>query len=165
MKPTIINMTKRLLLVAAVAADLVASERIQADNLFSAAAKASLLVNRPVAASPHALEDFAWLLRPSLEPGDSRVRSIAVLNTIRKNAAFAASPRVLEEHPELLRSGELRMVTGTNAKDPFGAPADVLRNEALARSPRAIELYPWLATFNWRNAKAGEKSHEIAGKR
>jgi hypothetical protein len=35
----------------------------RADNLAAAAAKAFALVNRPIAASPHALEEFPWLLR------------------------------------------------------------------------------------------------------
>ena len=33
------------------------------DNLAAAAAKASALVNRPILASPHALEEFPALLR------------------------------------------------------------------------------------------------------
>jgi hypothetical protein len=51
------------------------------DNLAAAAAKASALVNRPIAASPHALEEFPWLLRGySLQIGTKAISHSAGQN-------------------------------------------------------------------------------------
>jgi hypothetical protein len=41
---------------------------VRADDFAAAAAKASKLVNRPIAGSPHALEEFPWLLRGASPP-------------------------------------------------------------------------------------------------
>jgi hypothetical protein len=42
------------------------------DNLAAAAAKASALVNRPIDASPHGLEEFPWILWGFSAPTQAR---------------------------------------------------------------------------------------------
>jgi len=62
------------------------------DNLAAAAAKASALVNRPIVASPHGLEEFPWLLRgisPQAEPSQ-----IARTNWIDNENPAAGAPQV-----------------------------------------------------------------------
>jgi len=64
--------TGRAILIGAIA--FVAGTNLYADNLGEAAAKASAWAKRPIAASPHALEESPWILRgyspPTNDPSD-----------------------------------------------------------------------------------------------
>jgi hypothetical protein len=107
--------TKALLYGSAVIAALAACINVPAHNLAAAAAKASKLVNRPIAASPHALEEFPWLLRgdspqirvrhPPQEPKTypNNLAAFAAQASKLVNRPIAASPHALEEFPWLLR--------------------------------------------------------------
>lgn len=143
--------TKAMLFGAAVIAAFTPTKNVRADNLAKAAAKASALVNRPIAASPHALEEFPWLLRGYQPPGAVRppVRDSEIYhNNLAVAAAKAsalvnrpilASPHGLEEFPLLLRgSTEARQnlnngATQTEALSPTGR-ASALVNRPIVSS-------------------------------
>jgi hypothetical protein len=107
--------TKALLFGAAVVAAITPIPHVQADNLSAAAAKASALVNRPIAGSPHALEEFPWLVRGSPPPTVARypaqksetypnnLGAVAGEASAFVNRPVVASPHGLEEFPWLLR--------------------------------------------------------------
>jgi hypothetical protein len=64
--------TSKLLFLGGSAVAVLAFGAIaRADNLAAAAAQASESVNRPIVASPHALEEFPWLLRGPMAPTNS----------------------------------------------------------------------------------------------
>jgi len=93
----------------------VLNTNVRADDLAAAAAKASALVNRPFIGSPHALEEFPWLLRgypppPVVRhpvqdsesyPGD--LAAAAAKASALVNRPIVASPHGLEEFPWLLQ--------------------------------------------------------------
>jgi hypothetical protein len=77
------------------------------------------------------------------------------LTEVKSNRALAASPRMLEQFPELGRPVQpLRKSTESSVV------STVLKNRAFAASPRTIEQFPWLAR-GWA-AQAGEKTFEVA---
>jgi hypothetical protein len=55
--------TRTLLFASAAIAAFALNTNVRADDLAAAAAKASAVVNRPIVASPHGLEEFPWLLQ------------------------------------------------------------------------------------------------------
>lgn len=106
--------TKTLLFGAAVVAALAPSTNVRADNVADAAAKASASVNRQIAASPHALEEFPWLLRgysppvvrqpaQNAETYPDNFAAAAARVSASVNRQIVASPHGLEEYPWLLR--------------------------------------------------------------
>jgi len=139
------KMTKSLLFGVAVAATVATNQNVRADDLASAAAAASASVHRIVVASPHALEEFPWLLRGPAPQVNTAARSEHVLAEIKKNSAFAASPRVREQYPELDRAGGQATVASAKAGTRESQFESVLKNRAWAASPRVKEEYPWLA--------------------
>ena len=152
------KITKTFLLGTALVTIVAANQSVRANNLTEASALASASVHRLVVASPHGLEEFPWLLRePSLR-SETTVRSNAVLSTIQKNRALAASPRMREVFPELALAEW--SATGMSARPPAGMTQldRVLKNRALASSPRMKEEFPALARGY--AAQAAEKSSE-----
>ncbi len=137
--------TKTLLFGVAVAATVATTQNVRADNLASAAAAASATVHRLIVASPHGLEEFPWLLREPSPQIHAAARSESVLANIKKNRAFAASPRVREQFPELDRGGWSSTGVPSKPANAFTPPEQVLKNRAWAASPRVKEEYPWLA--------------------
>jgi hypothetical protein len=144
------KITKTLLSVVAVFTVFATGTAVRADDLAAAAAKASKLVNRPVAASPHALEEFPWLLRSSSPPIVARhplqaartypdnLATAAAKASALVNRPIVASPHGLEEFPGLLRgmspqieSSQVgstnRMFFGNSAADPAKASASSKR--------------------------------------
>lgn len=149
----------------------------RADNLAAAAAKASKLVNRPIAASPHALEAFPWLLRGPMPPtagmgatveppqntptyphnfGAAAARASALVNR-----PIAASPHALEAFPWLLRgptppheamggTAEEKENTKTYPDNlaAAAAKASALVNRPILASPHALEEFPALLREN-----------------
>src|SRR5262245_42443949 len=104
--------TKTLIVGAAVGATFTVNTNVHADNLADAAAKASAYVNRPIAVSPHALEEFPWALRgypppsrtakpPQVCPSD--LATAAARASAYANRPVAATPHALEEFPWALR--------------------------------------------------------------
>ena len=154
------KMTKTFLLGTALVTIVAANQSVRADNLAAASASASASVHRLVVASPHGLEEFPWLLREPSPPSETKVRSNAVLSTIQKNRALAASPRMREVFPELARAGW--SATDMSARPPAGIMQldRVLKNRALAASPRMKEEFPMLARGY--AAQSAEKSSETA---
>src|SRR5262249_22280075 len=101
---------------------------VRADDLAAAAAKASALVNRPIAASPHALEEFPWLLRGASPPFPSGHPALTISTNFENfataaakasalvNRPIAASPHALEEFPWVLRSASPPVGVGRPAQ-------------------------------------------------
>ena len=137
--------SKKFLFGVVVAATVVTNQNLLADNLARAAALASASTHRLIVASPHALEEFPWLLREPSPQRDNTARHERVLSIIKKNSAFAASPRVREQFPELDRVGWQSTVASANAGAGERQLPSVLKNRAWAASPRVKEEYPWLA--------------------
>ena len=154
------KMTKTFLLGTALVTIGAANQSVRANNLAAASALASASVHRLVVASPHGLEEFPWLLREPSPRIRTKVRSNAVLSTIQKNRALAASPRTREVFPELARAGW--SATDTSSQLPAGMTRldRVFKNRALAASPRMKEDFPALARGY--AAQAAEKSSETA---
>jgi len=137
--------TKRTLIVGSVAiAAFGLNANARADNLAAAAAKASALVNRPIAASPHGLEEFPELLRGYSPPAEvkhpatntttypNNLAAAAAQASALVNRPIAASPHALEEFPWLLRGyrpqTKVRHQVKNNGTDPdnlAGAAAKV----------------------------------------
>lgn len=136
-------MTKTFLFGAALVATVATNQNVQADNLAAAAAKASALVHRPIDASPHGLEAFSWL-RWSSPPSETKVRSESVLSIIQKNRAFANSPRMREQFPELARAEQPSTVASSAASNGKSEFDQVIKNRALVNSPRMRETFPQL---------------------
>lgn len=137
--------TKALLVGVAVAATVVTNQNVRADNLAAAAASASASVHRLVLASPHALEEFPWLLRGPAAQTDTAARQAKVLADLKKNPAFAASPRVREQFPELDRAGWASTVASSQGEVAHSRLSSEFKNRAWIASPRVKEQYPWLA--------------------
>ena len=107
--------TRTLLFGSAAVAAFALNTNLQADDLAAAAAKASAVVNRPIAASPHALEEFPWLLRGARPPPEvnypvqapetypANLAAAAAKASALVNRPIVASPHGLEEFPWLLR--------------------------------------------------------------
>jgi hypothetical protein len=135
--------TTRTLLFGAAAVAAFALN-VRADDLAAAAAKASALVNRPIAASPHALEEFPWVQRGGSPP--TEVRHPAQTNGIYPdnfagNAAKAsalvnrpivASPHGFEEFPWLLRGYPPPPVVRRPTQNPETYPGDLAAAAAKA---------------------------------
>jgi hypothetical protein len=139
------KLTKTIFLVAAVVTTLALNQSVQANNLAAASAVASASVHRFIVASPHGLEEFPWLLRePSAQKG-GRQKSEAAIAAIKKNRAFATSPRVREQFPELARAEWSSTDVSSKRATAFSPPAQVMKNRALANSPRMKEEFPALA--------------------
>src|SRR5260370_21136684 len=68
----VMKTTRTLLFGSAALAPWAINKNLQADDLAAAAAKASAVVNRPIAASPHALEEFPWVQRGGSPPTEVR---------------------------------------------------------------------------------------------
>src|SRR5260370_88854 len=84
--------TKRALIVGSVViAAFGLNTNARADNLAAAAAKASPLVNRPIAAGPHGLEEFPGLLRGYSPPAE--VKHPGTNTTTYPNNFAAAAPK------------------------------------------------------------------------
>src|SRR5260370_11098561 len=64
----VMKTTRTLLFGSAAVAAFALNTNLQADDLAAAAAKASAVVNRPIAASPHALDEFPWVQRGDSPP-------------------------------------------------------------------------------------------------
>jgi hypothetical protein len=97
----------------------------------------SAALNRGYLSTPRAREEFPWLTRGGIEPGKTAAAK-PVATT--ENRALAKTPRYIEEHPEVLRSGKDFPVTLQSS-----VPAAVLQNRAFAASPRAREEFPALS--------------------
>ena len=156
---------KTILFGAAVVAAFAPSRNLEADNLAEAAAKASALVNRPIAASPHALEEFPWLLRGYPPPVVARYGpqrrgtypdnfgGTATEASALVNRPIAASPHALEEFPWLLRGypppAVIRQQSRNSATYPdnlaeAAAKASASVNRSVPASPHALEEFPRL---------------------
>jgi hypothetical protein len=134
-----------ILFGAIIVATLVTTQNLRADDLAHAAALASASTHRLIAASPHALEEFPWLLREPSPQTDPAVLSERALSAIKKNSAFAASPRVREQYAELDRSGWQSTIATAKTGGRERQLPSALKNRAWAASPRVKEEYPWLA--------------------
>jgi len=157
--------TRTLLFGSAVVAAFALNTNVRADDLAAAAAKASAVVNRPIAASPHALEEFPWVQRGGSPP--TEVRHLAETNgtypdnfagqaakgSAVVNRPIAGSPHALEEFPWLLRGAS----PPTKVNHPVQAPetypanlaasaakASALVNRSIVASPHGLEEFPWL---------------------
>src|SRR5262245_27460982 len=97
--------TKTLVFGAAVDAAFTVNTNVRADGLVDAAAQASAYVNRPIAATPHALEEFPWALRgyppprraaqpAQLYPSDPATAAARVSAYVKR--PIAATPHALE---------------------------------------------------------------------
>ena len=137
--------SRTLLFSVVVAATVVTNQNLRADNLARAATLASASTHRLIMASPHALEEFPWLLREPPPQTDNTAHYERVLSTIKKNSAYAASPRVREQYPQLDRSGSQSTVAAAKAGGGERQLPPALKNRAWAASPRVKEEYPWLA--------------------
>ncbi|HEV2393186.1 MAG TPA: hypothetical protein VG146_12585 [Verrucomicrobiae bacterium] len=137
------KMTKSLLLSATIVAAF--ATNVRADNLAALAAKASAIVNGPVIASPHGLEEFQWLTRQSQTSTGAVARANRVPSYIRKNSALAASPRVREDFPALGRGGQSPTLTTAKPIVSVNEFNRVTKDQAWAASPRVKEEFPWLA--------------------
>jgi hypothetical protein len=141
-----INMkiAKPLLFGATLVVTFATSQNLQATNLAAASAVASASVHRLVVASPHALEEFPWLLRETPGQTETTVRSNRALEAIKKNRALAGSPRMREEFPELARAGQPQTAAASERSTELSQRNQVLKNRAWAASPRVKEEFPWL---------------------
>ncbi len=75
-----------------------------------------------------------------------------MLAGIKSTKAFASSPRVREEFPDLDRSAQAARVLGSKA----GSETEIgklLQNRALAMSPRTLEIQAWMVTYDWDASK------------
>ena len=157
--------TTTLLFSSAAVAAFALNINVRADNLAAAAAKASALVNRPIAASPHALEEFPSLLRGDSTPPEVRhpaqnpqtypdnLGGKAAKASALVHRPIAASPHALEEFPWLLRG----YPPPTEVSHPVQVPetypdnlaaaaakASALVNRPIVASPHGLEEFPWL---------------------
>jgi hypothetical protein len=138
--------TKNLLFGAAVIAALAVRMNVRADDLAAAAAKASALVNRPIAASPHGLEEFPWLLRgasppfplrhpaPTISTNFENFATAAAKASALVNRPIAASPHGLEEFPWLLR--------GASPPVGVGRPAQTSHTNSVNQTAGATQTAP-----------------------
>lgn len=177
-----VKTSELLFLVVPAAAVLVFGEIARADNLAAAAAKASRLVNRPIAASPHALEEFPWLLRGPTPPTAARgeaaelnastyphnypdnFAATAARASALVNRPIAATPHGVEEFPWLLREptpvaeamgGTAEQIESTENNKGYpdnlaaaAAKASALVNRPVFASPHALEEFPALLRAN-----------------
>src|SRR5215813_9302105 len=107
---------RALLYGTAVVVVLASRANVRADNLAEAAAKASALVKRPIAASPHALEEFPWLLREAY--ADNLAVAAHEAPALVKRP-IVTSPHGLEEFPWLLRGSWPQTPATGQAKNPL----------------------------------------------
>jgi hypothetical protein len=156
---------RTLLFGGVVVGFFVAGLNVRADNLVAAADIASALVNRPIAASPHALEEFPWLRRgysqptrltestPSTGAYPDNLAAAAAQASALVNRPIEASPHGLEKFPLLLQGysmppkmAEAAQTTGSYPQDlaAAAAKASALVNRPIAASPHALEEFPWL---------------------
>jgi len=170
--------TSKLLLIGGTAAAVLAFGAIaRADNLAAVAVKASKLVNRPIAASPHALEAFPWLLRGPMPATEAMRRpaeatqnaptypdnlgAAAARASALVNRPIAASPHALEAFPWLLRgpTPPAEAMGGTAEENEntktypdnlaaTAAKASALVNRPILASPHALEEFPALLREN-----------------
>ena len=78
-------------LSAAIGAAFTISTKVSADDLAAAAARASAYVNRPIGATPHALEEFPWALRGCPAPARSTEPPRTATETNSQNANPSAN--------------------------------------------------------------------------
>jgi hypothetical protein len=157
--------TKALLIGAAVIAALAARTNVRADDLAAAAAKASELVNRPIAASPHALEEFPWLLRDASPPiiverpaqttetYPGNLAAAAAKASALVNRTIVPSPHGLEEFSSL-RQGHPPQIAVRHPAQEFktypgdfaaaAAKASTVVKRSVVASPHGLEEFPWL---------------------
>jgi hypothetical protein len=157
--------TRTLLFASAAIAAFALNTNVRADDLAAAGGKASAVVNRPIAASPHALEEFPWVQRGGAPPTEVR-RPAETNGTYPDNFAgpaakasalvnrpIVASPHGLEEFPWLLRSGSPPIEVRHPVQDPQTYPgnlaaaankASALVNRPIVASPHGLEEFPWL---------------------
>jgi len=156
---------KILFFGVAAAASFGVGTNARADNLAAAAAKASVLVNRPIAGSPHGLEEFPWLLwgySAQTEATESaqntatypdNLAAAAAKASVLVNRPVAASPHALEKFPSLLRGYSPQTKVNEKAQNigtypdnlaAAAAKASALVNRPIAASPHALEEFPWL---------------------
>ena len=83
---------KKIILGAALGAAFTINTNVSADDLADAAAKAFAYVNGPIAATPHALEEFPWALRRCLAPTRSTEPPGTAIKTSSQNADCPANP-------------------------------------------------------------------------
>jgi hypothetical protein len=157
--------TRTLLFGSAAITAFVLNTNVRADDLAAAAAKASAAVNRPIAASPHALEEFPWVQRGGSLSTEVRhpvetnrtypenFASPAAKASALVNRPIVASPHGLEEFPWLLRGGSPPFEVRHPAPDPqtypgnlaaAAAKASALVNRPIVASPHGLEEFPWL---------------------
>jgi hypothetical protein len=154
------DMKTKIILIfgAALGAAFTVNTNVRADNLADAAAKASAYVNRPIAASPHALEEFPWALRGypqpvrAAEPAQAYPTDLATAAARASayvNRPIAANPHALEEFPWALR-GYPAPIRATEPVQAYptdlataAARASAFVNRPIAASPHALEEFPW----------------------
>jgi hypothetical protein len=157
--------TKALLIGAAVIGALAARINVRADDLAAAAAKASKLVNRPIAASPHALEEFPWLLQdasppimvghpsPTTQTYPDNFAAAAAKASALVNRPIVGSPHGLEEFSSLRQGYPPQVAVRRPAQelktypDNFAAAAakaSTVVNRPVVASPHGLEEFPWL---------------------
>ena len=130
---------------------------LYAQNVTDAAAKASALVKRPVAASPHTLEEFPWALRgvpppersPALQTYPTNLFAAAARASAWAKRSIAASPHALEEFPWAVsgqdppRRLQMAQIYPGNFFE-MAAKASAWANRPIAASPHALEEFPWV---------------------
>jgi hypothetical protein len=157
--------TRTLLFGWAAVATLTLNTNVRADDLAAAAAKASALVNRPIVASPHALEEFPWVQRGGSPPTEvshraqtngtypDNLAAAAAKASALVHRPFIGSPHALEEFPWLLRGYPPPPVVRRPVQDPQSYPGDLaaaaakasaLVNRPIVASPHGLEEFPWL---------------------
>ena len=144
-------MTKTVLLVAAALAVAMGQSARAADPSFAPPPS-----KRWILSGPRTLEEYPGPLRQSSTHDttqQARARADAVLEDIKKNKAFASSPRVREEFPELDRSPQITTDAVLRARAETDSIAKLVKNQAWAKSPRVLEVYPWLANYDWDASK------------
>jgi hypothetical protein len=142
--------TKTVLLVAA-ALTVAVGQRARATDPSSVTPTRKMWIQ----SGPRTLEEYPWLLRQSSahDTTQARARADAVLVGIKKNKAFASSPRVREEFPKLNRPPQVTTEVVSRARVETDSNAELLKNQAWAKSPRVLEVYPWLANYDWDASK------------
>jgi len=157
--------TRTLLFGSAVVAAFALNANVRADDLAAAAAKASAVVNRPIAASPHALEEFPWVQRGGSPPTEVRrpaqnpqtypdnLAGQAAKASALVNRPIGAIPHALEEFPWLLRGAPPPPEVNYPVQAPETYPANLaaaaakasaLVNRHIDASPHGLEEFPWL---------------------
>lgn len=131
---------KTVLMIPTVVAGIALQTGLLGGTMFQELSNDRAEMNRAVAASPRAKEEFPWLVRSYRPAPEGKVQyTSGTATTSTSSRHFGSVPRILEEFPQLARA-DFREKTPANDLAIQGTTG-----RGLAANPRALEENPALA--------------------